>query len=194
MPAASRTAARGTAVGPGLAGAVGPEVAWMVPATARDRARAGAREDRLTRRRSCELRRRSRRVRHSPRRLARALSARRHPRCPPPATRRRRAMPPRRRARPMLQRRLRRLGAGTWGGCLEACSPRRPRSRPRGGAIWASLRPVRGGPRRPAGKPPEATRTPTMPSAASPVPSGVANENRGPENVARMPRMPDGRS
>ncbi len=46
----------------------------------------------------------------------------------------------------------------------------------------------------PETKPPEATRTPTMPRAASPVPSGVANANRGPENAARKPRMPDGRS
>ena len=46
----------------------------------------------------------------------------------------------------------------------------------------------------PEAKPPEATRTPTMPRAASPVPSGVANANRGPENAARKPRMPDGRS
>ena len=46
----------------------------------------------------------------------------------------------------------------------------------------------------PMGSPPEATRTPTMPSAARPVPSGVANENRGPDSVARRPRMPDGRS
>ena len=68
-------------------------------------------------------------------------------------------------------------------GCAPAarvsCAARRsmPRSRPAGASSATPSPAAVAAPPLARGQPPEATRTPTMPRAARPVPSGVANEN-----------------